>query len=209
MRVKRIGWAGTRTSEYPAMVAFLQSVLVPWSASWSTISPARCGSWRRPGSSSWAGRWTSAAADGATFAPRTATSMSSPAGRTAVLSPGRRLTLGPDWSVCGPWSDGWCGTTTDGSGYVTCGPEPLLTDGCIQPNVAAHICGRRTGQAHSGVRSRTQRDGLVKFKSRPLSLLAASAYHRIDSIVQPPDRLTGRRMPPCPRHQALQAPRTA
>jgi predicted enzyme related to lactoylglutathione lyase len=27
MRVKRIGWAGTRTSEYPAMVAFLQAVL--------------------------------------------------------------------------------------------------------------------------------------------------------------------------------------
>ena len=27
MRVKRIGWAGTRTSEYRAMVAFLQSVL--------------------------------------------------------------------------------------------------------------------------------------------------------------------------------------
>jgi hypothetical protein len=27
MRVKRIGWAGTRTSEYPAMVAFLQRVL--------------------------------------------------------------------------------------------------------------------------------------------------------------------------------------
>jgi predicted enzyme related to lactoylglutathione lyase len=27
MRVKRIGWAGTRTSEYPAMVAFLQGVL--------------------------------------------------------------------------------------------------------------------------------------------------------------------------------------
>jgi hypothetical protein len=27
MRVKRIGWAGTRTSEYPAMVAFLQVVL--------------------------------------------------------------------------------------------------------------------------------------------------------------------------------------
>ena len=27
MRVKRIGWAGTRTSEYPAMVAFLQTVL--------------------------------------------------------------------------------------------------------------------------------------------------------------------------------------
>jgi predicted enzyme related to lactoylglutathione lyase len=27
MRVKRIGWAGTRTSEYPAMVAFLQEVL--------------------------------------------------------------------------------------------------------------------------------------------------------------------------------------
>jgi predicted enzyme related to lactoylglutathione lyase len=26
MRVKRIGWAGTRTSEYPAMVAFLQAV---------------------------------------------------------------------------------------------------------------------------------------------------------------------------------------
>ena len=27
MRVERIGWAGTRTSEYPAMVAFLQAVL--------------------------------------------------------------------------------------------------------------------------------------------------------------------------------------
>ena len=27
MRVKRIGWAGTRTSEYSAMVAFLQTVL--------------------------------------------------------------------------------------------------------------------------------------------------------------------------------------
>ena len=27
MRVKRIGWAGGRTSEYPAMVAFLQAVL--------------------------------------------------------------------------------------------------------------------------------------------------------------------------------------
>jgi predicted enzyme related to lactoylglutathione lyase len=27
MRVTRIGWAGTRTSEYPAMVAFLQTVL--------------------------------------------------------------------------------------------------------------------------------------------------------------------------------------
>ena len=27
MRVKRIGWAGTRTSEYLAMVAFLQGVL--------------------------------------------------------------------------------------------------------------------------------------------------------------------------------------
>jgi predicted enzyme related to lactoylglutathione lyase len=27
MRVTRIGWAGTRTSEYPAMVAFLQAVL--------------------------------------------------------------------------------------------------------------------------------------------------------------------------------------
>ena len=27
MRVKRIGWAGTRTDEYPAMVAFLQGVL--------------------------------------------------------------------------------------------------------------------------------------------------------------------------------------
>jgi predicted enzyme related to lactoylglutathione lyase len=27
MRVKRIGWAGTRTSEYSAMVAFLQAVL--------------------------------------------------------------------------------------------------------------------------------------------------------------------------------------
>jgi hypothetical protein len=27
MRVKRIGWAGTRTGEYPAMVAFLQGVL--------------------------------------------------------------------------------------------------------------------------------------------------------------------------------------
>src|SRR5215211_5821168 len=27
MRVKRIGWAGTRTSEYTAMVAFLQGVL--------------------------------------------------------------------------------------------------------------------------------------------------------------------------------------
>ena len=27
MRVKRIGWAGTRTSEYDAMVAFLQAVL--------------------------------------------------------------------------------------------------------------------------------------------------------------------------------------
>ncbi|MFL6221525.1 MAG: VOC family protein [Actinomycetes bacterium] len=27
MRVKRIGWAGTRTSEYTAMVAFLQTVL--------------------------------------------------------------------------------------------------------------------------------------------------------------------------------------
>jgi len=27
MRVKRIGWAGTRTSEYPAMVTFLQAVL--------------------------------------------------------------------------------------------------------------------------------------------------------------------------------------
>jgi len=27
MRVKRIGWAGTRTSQYPAMVAFLQTVL--------------------------------------------------------------------------------------------------------------------------------------------------------------------------------------
>jgi predicted enzyme related to lactoylglutathione lyase len=27
MRVKRIGWAGTRTGEYPAMVAFLQAVL--------------------------------------------------------------------------------------------------------------------------------------------------------------------------------------
>jgi hypothetical protein len=27
MRVKRIGWAGTRTSEYSAMVAFLQGVL--------------------------------------------------------------------------------------------------------------------------------------------------------------------------------------
>jgi catechol 2,3-dioxygenase-like lactoylglutathione lyase family enzyme len=27
MRVKRIGWAGTRTSEYAAMVAFLQGVL--------------------------------------------------------------------------------------------------------------------------------------------------------------------------------------
>ena len=146
--------------------------------------------WRQRVPSSWAGRWMSAAVGGAIFGRRTATSMSSPAARAAVLSPGRRLTLGPDWSVCGPWSDGWCGTTTDGSGYVTCGPEPLLTDGCIQPNVAAHICGRRTGQVHSGVRSRTQRDGLVKFKSRPLSLLAASAYHRIDSIVQPPDRLT-------------------
>jgi hypothetical protein len=27
MRVTRIGWAGTRTSEYSAMVAFLQGVL--------------------------------------------------------------------------------------------------------------------------------------------------------------------------------------
>jgi predicted enzyme related to lactoylglutathione lyase len=27
MRVTRIGWAGTRTSEYPAMVAFLQTIL--------------------------------------------------------------------------------------------------------------------------------------------------------------------------------------
>jgi catechol 2,3-dioxygenase-like lactoylglutathione lyase family enzyme len=27
MQVKRIGWAGTRTAEYPAMVAFLQGVL--------------------------------------------------------------------------------------------------------------------------------------------------------------------------------------
>jgi catechol 2,3-dioxygenase-like lactoylglutathione lyase family enzyme len=27
MRVQRIGWAGTRTDEYPAMVAFLQEVL--------------------------------------------------------------------------------------------------------------------------------------------------------------------------------------
>ena len=27
MRVKRIGWAGTRTNAYPAMVAFLQAVL--------------------------------------------------------------------------------------------------------------------------------------------------------------------------------------
>jgi predicted enzyme related to lactoylglutathione lyase len=27
MRVKRIGWAGTRTGQYPAMVAFLQEVL--------------------------------------------------------------------------------------------------------------------------------------------------------------------------------------
>ena len=27
MRIKRIGWAGTRTSEYSAMVAFLQGVL--------------------------------------------------------------------------------------------------------------------------------------------------------------------------------------
>jgi hypothetical protein len=85
MRVKRIGWAGTRTSEYPAMVALLQAVLgltasqegsdfaafqlpeggtfevfgpgdqdhapfppVLSSASWSTISPPPCGSWRQP-----------------------------------------------------------------------------------------------------------------------------------------------------------------
>ena len=27
MRVKRIGWAGTRTSQYPDMVAFVQGVL--------------------------------------------------------------------------------------------------------------------------------------------------------------------------------------
>jgi hypothetical protein len=33
--------------------------------------------------------------------------------------------IGPDWSVCGPWSDGWCRTTTDSSGHVTCRSEPL------------------------------------------------------------------------------------
>ena len=117
MRVKRIGWAGTRTSEYPAMVAFLQAVLglttsqegfdfaafqLPEGGTFEVfgpadqdhehfstgpvvgfvvmISPAPCGSWRQPGWSSWAGRWMSAAAVGAIFGHRTATSTSSPAG---------------------------------------------------------------------------------------------------------------------------------
>jgi hypothetical protein len=129
MRVKRIGWAGTRTSEYTAMVAFLQTVLglttsqegsdfaafqlpeggtfevfgpadqdtstsppVPSLASSSMTSPAPCGSWRQPVWSSSAGRWTSAAAGGATFARRMATSTSSPAGRAAVMAPGSRPT---------------------------------------------------------------------------------------------------------------------
>jgi hypothetical protein len=113
MRVKRIGWVGTRTSEYLAMVAFLRAVLglttsqegpdfaafqLPeggtfevfgprdqdhahsppdrWSASWSTISPLPSGSWRQPAWNSSGAKWTSAAAVGATFARRTATSTS-------------------------------------------------------------------------------------------------------------------------------------
>jgi len=40
------------------------------------ISPPPCGSWRQPGWSFWAGRWTSAAEVGAIFARRTAMSMS-------------------------------------------------------------------------------------------------------------------------------------
>ena len=38
MRVKRIGWAGTRTSEYPAMVAFLQSL--PEGGTFEVFGPA-------------------------------------------------------------------------------------------------------------------------------------------------------------------------
>jgi hypothetical protein len=105
MRVKCIGWVGTRTTEYPALGAFLQAVLglttsqqeadfaafqlpeeapsrcsalgdqdhehsstSPVVGFWSTISPPRCGSWRQSGWSSWAGRWTSAAAGWRHFA---------------------------------------------------------------------------------------------------------------------------------------------
>ena len=117
MRVKRIGWAGTRTSEYPAMVAFLQSVLglttsqqeadfaafpLPEGGTFEVFGPGDqdhehfstgpvvgfvvddlTGAVREleaAGIDSWAGRWTSTAADGATFALRTATSMNSPSG---------------------------------------------------------------------------------------------------------------------------------
>jgi predicted enzyme related to lactoylglutathione lyase len=113
MRVTRIGWAGTRTSEYSAMVAFLQTVLglttsqeasdfaafqLPEGGTFEVFGPAdqhherfstgpvvgfvvedltaAVRSWRQPAWSCSVGRWTSAGEGGATFARRTATSMS-------------------------------------------------------------------------------------------------------------------------------------
>jgi predicted enzyme related to lactoylglutathione lyase len=113
MRVKRIGWAGTRTSEYPAMVAFLQAVLgltasqegsdfaafqLPEGGTFEVFGPgdqdhahfstgpvvgfvvddltAAVRELEAAGVDFWAGRWTSAAGGGATFARRTATSTS-------------------------------------------------------------------------------------------------------------------------------------
>jgi len=125
MRVTRIGWAGTRTSEYSAMVAFLQTVLgltisqeasdfaafqLPEGGTFEVFGPAdqdhehfstgpvvgfvvedlsaAVRALGQLGWSCWAGRWTSAAAGGATFGRRTATSMSSPAGSAAGMAPG-------------------------------------------------------------------------------------------------------------------------
>ena len=113
MRVKRIGWAGTRTSEYPRHGGIppsrpradhqpggvrLRRLQLPEGARFEVFGPrdqdhahfstgpvvgfvvedltAAVRSWRQPAWSCSVGRWTSAGEGGATFARRTATSMS-------------------------------------------------------------------------------------------------------------------------------------
>jgi hypothetical protein len=70
-----------------------------WSASWSTISPPPCGSWRQPAWSCSGGRWMSAAEVGAIFcAGRQCLRADQRIARRSRLRPKRStLHLGPRW----------------------------------------------------------------------------------------------------------------
>jgi hypothetical protein len=72
----------------------------------------------------------------------------------------------PGWMCCNAWREG-LRRAQHGSPL----PQATLLTICSQtvrthPDLAAHVCGKPTGQAHNGGRACTSWDRLAGFKSR-------------------------------------------